>query len=358
MKLLLVGYLHSEGGVKNHTLWLGRGLAARGHDVTVATPGPIGTEPYDLPEEDDLRVVNIERIGQVLRGYPTGTPEAFDCAVVVGTGWKSMLGPLLNRRIGKRVFFEVMSGARNGRIDPRMLVHRGYDAVVGQGRPVEALFRQSFGWKGPSTTIPALSDPLELVADLTLPPKPAPAPGALKACYFGRLAPHKGIGWLIERWDTVGQDIASLDIWGSGPQDVELRAMIAARGLGERIRLLGRFPGGADYAALLQTYDLEVLPTYGAEGAPLVLLEAMACGVPFVANGVGGIPDYGNVDCRITSGDLDEFLPALRSLANALYTGEIDHARLQRHYLDHFSYKALCDRWEAFLLDIVGDTRA
>ena len=358
MKLLLIGYLHSEGGVKNHTLWLGRGLAARGHDVTVATPGPIGTEPYDLPVESEIRVVNVARIGQILRGYPTGTSEAFDCAVVVGTGWKAMLGPLLNRRIGKRVFFEVMSGARNGRIDPRMLVHRGYDAVVGQGRPVEKLFRQSFGWTGPSVTIPALSDPLELVADLTLQPKPAPTRGTLKACYFGRLAPHKGLGWLIERWDTVGQDIAALDIWGSGPQDVELRAMIAARGLGERIRLLGRFPGGADYAALLQTYDLELLPTYGAEGAPLVLLEAMACGVPFVANGVGGIPDYGNMDCRITSGDLDEFLPALRSLANALYAGEIDHARLQRHYLDHFSYKALCDRWETFLLNLVGETRA
>ena len=358
MKLLLVGYLHSEGGVKNHTLWLARGLAARGHAVTVATPGPIGTEPYDLPEEDTVRIVNVETIGQILRGYPTGTPEPFDCAVVVGTGWKSMLGPLLNRRIKKRVFFEVMSGARNGRIDPRMLVHHGYDALVGQGRPVEALFRQSFGWSGPSVTIPALSDPLELVADLTLPSKPAPARGTLKACYFGRLAPHKGVGWLIERWDTAGQDIAMLDIWGSGPQEQELRAMIAARGLDARIRLCGRFPGGADYAELLQKYDIEVLPTYGAEGAPLVLLEAMACGVPFVANGVGGIPDYGNLDCRITSGNLDEFLPALQSLANALYAGEIDHARLQRHYLEHFSYKALCDRWEAFLLDLAGEKRA
>ena len=358
MKLLLVGYLHSEGGVKNHTLWLARGLAARGHAVTVATPGPIGTEPYDLPEEDTVRIVNVETIGQILRGYPTGTPEAFDCAVVVGTGWKSMLGPLLNRRIKKRVFFEVMSGARNGRIDPRMLVHHGYDALVGQGRPVEALFRQSFGWSGPSVTIPALSDPLELVADLTLPSKPAPARGTLKACYFGRLAPHKGVGWLIERWDTAGQDIAMLDIWGSGPQEPALRAMIAARGLDARIRLCGRFPGGADYAELLQKYDIEVLPTYGAEGAPLVLLEAMACGVPFVANGVGGIPDYANPDCRITSGNLDEFLPALQSLANALYAGEIDHARLQRHYLEHFSYKALCDRWETFLLDLAGEKRA
>lgn len=358
MKILLVGYLHGHGGIQNHTLWLGRGLAARGHDVTLATPGPIDSVPSDLPQAPPERIVTVDRIGHVLHGYPTGKPESFDCAVVVGTGWKSMLGPLLNRRIGKRVFFEVMSGARNGRIDPRMLVHRGYDAVVGQGRPVEAMFRRSFGWAGPSCTIPALSDPLERSADLTLHPKPAPIPGTLRACYFGRLVSHKGVGWLIDRWETVGRDVASFDIWGTGPEEANLRAAIAARGLGDKVRLLGRFSSGADYAALLQTYDLELLPTYGAEGAPLVLLEAMACGVPFVANGVGGILDYANVDCRVTKGDLADFLQALRSLADALYAGQIDRARLQRHYFEHFSYAVLCDRWEAFLEGLVGERRA
>lgn len=358
MKILLVGYLHGEGGIQTHTLWLGRGLAARGHQITLASPESMQPGSSDLPEEPGINIVNVGRLGQIVRGYPSGKAEAFDCAVVVGTGWKSMLGPLLNRRIGKRVFFEVMRGDRNGWIDPRMLVHLGYNAVVGQGRPVEALFRKSFGWSGPSITIPALSDPLERVADLTLPPKSAPAPGTLKACYFGRLAPHKGVGWLIDRWDEAGKDIASLDIWGGGPDEAHIRDLITRRGLGDRIRLLGRFPAGADYAALLQRYDLEVLPTFGAEGAPLVLLEAMCCGLPFVANGVGGIPDYANPDCRITNGDLDEFLPALQSLAAALYAGEIDHARLQRHYLEHFSFRALCDRWETFLCDLVKERRA
>ena len=358
MKLLLIGYLHSEGGVKNHTLWLGRGLAARGHSVTLATPGPIGAEAWDLPREDTVRVVNVDRLGQILRGYPGGPDCDFDCAVVVGTGWKSMIGPLLNRRIRRRVFFEVMSGDRNGPVDPRMLVHLGFDALVGQGRPVEAKFREEFGWSGPSTTIPALSDPLELVADLTLPERPAPARGGLKACYFGRLATHKGVGWLLENWDAVDGHIATFDLWGTGDDTERIRGLITARGLEVRVRMLGRFPGGADYAALLMDYDVELLPTYGQEGAPLVLLEAMACGVPFVANGVGGIPDYANADCRVTSGDLAEFLPAFDSLAQALYAGRIDRARLQRHYLDHFSFKALCDRWEDFLLDLTGERRA
>lgn len=358
MKVLLVGYVYGDGGVQKHTLGLGQGLAARGHRVTIATPSPMHIDATRLPIQSPLNIVSIDQLGRIFLGrYPGGLETEFDCAVIVGTGWKSMLGPLLNRRIKKRVFFEVMSGLRNGPVDPRMLVHLGFDAVVGQGRPVEAKFRESFGWRGRSTTIPALSDPLELVADLTLPVRAPPVRGALKACYFGRLARHKGVGWLLERWDAFDAHIATLDVWGTGDDADTIRASIAARGLQERVRMLGRFPGGADYAALLLGYDVELLPTFGQEGAPLVLLEAMACGLPFVANGMGGIPDYANPDCRVTSGDLAEFVPAFDSLAAALYAGDIDRARLQRHYLAHFSYRALCDRWEDFLLDLTGEKR-
>lgn len=354
MRLMLVGYVHGDGGIQKHTLGLADGLHARGHHVTIATPAPMQGHARLPARDNGAAIVTIDALGQVLRGYPGGADTAFDAAVVVGTGWKSMVGPLLNRRIGKRVFFEVMSGTRDRLLDPRLLVHLGFDAVVGQGRPVEAMFRRSFGWSGPSTTIPALSDPLERVADLTLPERAPPARGGLRACYFGRLAKHKGVGWLLERWDAVDRHIATLDLWGAGEEADPIAALIAARGLEQRVRLRGRFPSGADYAALLMGYDLELLPTYGQEGAPLVLLEAMACGLPFVANGMGGIPDYANPDCRVTSGDLAEFVPAVDALAEALYAGAIDRARLQRHYLTHFSYKALCDRWEAFLLDLTG----
>ena len=354
MKLLLVGYLHSEGGVRNSTLWLARGMAARGHQVTVATPSPIGSEPWDLPREDTVRIVNIGSIRQILFGYPGGGHTAFDCVVVIGTGWKSMIGPLLNRRIRKRVYFEVMGGQRNGILDPRILVHCGFDAIVGQGRPVEAEFCRNLGWSGRSITIPAMPHPLELVADLTRSAPPRPKRSLLKACYFSRLLPDKGAHWLLEQWDQLAEHVGSLDIWGTGPDEQRIRNTIADKGLQDRVRLYGSYRGDASYIAQLQSYDVELLPTFGSEGAPLVLLEAMACGLPFVANGVGGISDYTNLDCRITSGNLDEFLPALSSIAEALYAGEIQHGRLQRFYIDHFSVDALCHRWELFLQEIVA----
>lgn len=354
MKLLLVGYLHTEGGVRHLTMWLARGMAERGHDVTVATPSPIGDQPMNMPDEPNIRIVNIAGLNQILFGYPGGRDHAFDCAIVIGTGWKSMIGPLLNRRIRKRVFFEVMSAERNGLLDPRMLVHLGFDAIVGIVKRIEDKFCESFAWRGRHTTIPAMPHPLERWADLTRIPPPPPKRGAIRAAYFSRLVPHKGAYWLVDHWEQVSENVGTLDIWGTGSDEERIRDLIEAKGLGDRIKMRGAYSGDAAYVAQTHQYDVELLPTHGVEGAPLVLLEAMACGLPFVANGVAGIRDYTNPDCRITSGDMAEYLPALASMAEALYAGEIDHARLQRLYSDTYSFAALCDRWETFLGEIIA----
>ena len=353
MKLLLVGYLHTEGGVRHLTMWLARGMAERGHEVTVATPAPIGDAPFNLPDDPGIRIVSIANNAQILRGYPGVPDPSFDCAVVIGTGWKSMIGPLLNRRIRKRIFFEVMSAERSG-LDPRMLVHLGFDAIVGIVKRIELKFCEEFAWRGRHTTIPAMPHPLELWADLTRTPPPPPARGRIKAAYFSRLVPHKGAYWLVDHWDEVSEHVGTLDIWGTGDDEQRIRDLIATKKLGDRVRMMGGYDGDAAHVAQLHAYDVQLLPTHGVEGAPLVLLEAMACGLPFVANGVAGILDYANPDCRITSGDMDEYIPALASMAEALYAGEVDHARLQRYYSENYSFKALCDRWEAFLGEVVA----
>ena len=352
-RILLVGYLYGRGGIQSHTHWLATGLTEKGCHVEVITPAPIHNDPVTLQHLPTYAVWT----------YPHGLPLTtaasawrfarsgpFDAAVVCGTGWLAMAGVLANRRIGKRVFFEVMSGEANGRLDPRRLVHAGFDAVVAQAPTVESAFRNSFRWHGPSITIPALPDPLEKIADLRPPSLDASA--GIRAAYFGRLASHKGVDFLIDRWTELSQHIAALDIYGTGPQEPELAAKIAAAHLGGRIRLHGPYPAGADYAELIRQHHLVLLPTTGNEGAPLVLLEAMACGVPFVANGVGGISAYANPDCAITSGRLDEFLPAVSRLCSRLRAGEIDAQRLQRYYAQNFSYDALTRRWYEFLMNL------
>tara|TARA_R110002049_G_scaffold4601_4_gene31857 strand:- start:87677 stop:88762 length:1086 start_codon:yes stop_codon:yes gene_type:complete len=354
MKILLVGYLYGRGGIQNHTHWLATGLSERGHDVSVLTPEPLRGRSTDL--ECDVKYSRMtyrnngrrNTIHSLMRFVRCG---AFDVSIVCGTGWMAMLAVILNRRIRKRVFFEVMSGDRNGRIDPRSIAHCGFDAVVGQAPTVEQRFCEEFNWKGTRTSIPALPDPLERMSELKT-PQPDYSSG-IQAAYFGRLAHHKGVGFLIEHWNRISNSVVSLDIYGTGPEEANLAAAVERLGLQDQIRFHGEYPSGIEYVELIQRHHLVLLPTTGKEGAPLVLLESMACGVPFIANGVGGIPNYSNSDAGITSGDIDEFIPLVESFCQQMIRGEVSPARLQRHYTRHFSFSALSEKWESFCDSLV-----
>lgn len=349
LSVLLLGYMHDRGGIQTHTRHLARGLRERGHRVAVVSPPPMQGHRDARHDEPDLAVYG--GLADLVRRVRAARP---DVAVVTGTGYAAMAG-ILAARVPRKVFFEVMSGARGRGLDPRDLVHLGFDAVVGQARPVTARFVDVFRWRGPASTIPALPEPLERRHAIAARAMRPLAPGApLRFAFFSRLAPHKNAALLVARFADYAPPGSTLDIWGSGPEAGPLEAMIAAQGLSDRVRLKGPYPDGADYVALLSSYDLTLLPTVGEEGAPLVLLESMACGVPFVANGVGGIPDYANPDCAVTDGDIEAFVPMLQEMVARLHAGTVDGARLQRHHAENFGFITLIDRWERFLLEQAG----
>jgi glycosyltransferase involved in cell wall biosynthesis len=357
MKVVLVGFMFGHGGIQTHTHFLAQGLSARGHDVTVVSPPPPSGDLRPLRDDGNYRLEVYGGFADVLRGFSSCRIGVPDVAVVCGTGWKAMLGVLSLPTSTRKVFFEVMSGRRNGRMDPRILVHRGFDAIVGQASPVEERFCREFSWKDRRVTIPALPEPLELSVRIPDRENSLNSGEPLRLVYFGRLAAHKGVDYLLDNWDALAAHNAILDVYGSGPEENKLARIIGERSLSSKVRLLGSYPRGAECVALMQSYDIKLLPTSGDEGAPLVLLEAMACGLPFVANGVGGIPDYRNVDSRITTGDLAEFLPSVGDLIAARRQGRVDCQRLQAHYRRHFSFDSLVDRWEAFLAELVGSAR-
>ncbi len=349
MHVVLIGYLHHDGGIQTHSHWLAKGLVAREHSVEILTPGPLCGASPELPADPPYTVGEYWSIADVWRLSRAPRPPV-DAVVIAGTGWKAMALALAIRPAGKRIFFEVMSGVRGAGLDPRDLVHLGFDAIVAQGSGVERVFLSDFNWQRARAVIPALPEPLEIVCGI--PPAPVPAcrqSRKLNLAYFGRLVSYKGAGFLIDNWSRLARYADRLDIWGSGPAHDEFAASIAEGGLGDWIALKGRYPRGQEYVDLLQTYDMTLLPTWGQEGAPLVLLESMACGVPFVANGVGGIPDYANPQCEVTSGDVAEFLPCYERLAERICAGDVNTAALQAHYRDRFSYERLVDRWETFL---------
>jgi glycosyltransferase involved in cell wall biosynthesis len=86
---------------------------------------------------------------------------------------------------------------------------------------------------------------------------------------------------------------------GEGPDFAQIKARIEQLGIGNNFRLAG-FVSDEGLPLYYNAADFFVLPSKSGEGLPLVVLEAMACGLPVVATNVGGISeimtkDYGKI---------------------------------------------------------------
>lgn len=113
----------------------------------------------------------------------------------------------------------------------------------------------------------------------------------LRLLFVGRLAPEKGLVHLVDALASMhaaGRAL-ELDLVGTGPESVTLRALVRSRGLEANVRFHGQMAFGEPLFALYRAADLFVLPSL-SEGVPKVIQEAMALGVPVLATAVGGIP--------------------------------------------------------------------
>jgi glycosyltransferase involved in cell wall biosynthesis len=115
--------------------------------------------------------------------------------------------------------------------------------------------------------------------------------------FVGRLVAWKGIDTLIRSMQYVQMNLpeSELSIVGEGPANEALKDLAANLGLCNVIR----FHGHAEDNELTLIYDsasVLVLPSRSydglvMEGLGVVLLEAMAHGVPVIGSNLGGIPD-------------------------------------------------------------------
>lgn len=168
-----------------------------------------------------------------------------------------------------------------------------------------------------------------------------------------RLAPPKDLITLLdalvqphcERWD--------LRVFGDGPDREAIERHRDARGLGERVTLLGNRD---DIAAQLSDCDAFALIS-DWEGLPYSILEAMAAGLPVLATEVGGIPDL------VVPGVTGELVPARDAAAAGRMLaawaaeptvlpalGRAGHARARAS----FSRERMVGRYDALFSSLLG----
>jgi glycosyltransferase involved in cell wall biosynthesis len=104
--------------------------------------------------------------------------------------------------------------------------------------------------------------------------------------WVGRMSPEKGPDVLVEALAHMEGGWQATFV-GSGPLAGDLRARCRDLELRDRIGWAGPVPEAARH---FKGFDVLVLSSR-SEGTPIVLLEAMAAGVPLVVTRVGGIPD-------------------------------------------------------------------
>jgi glycosyltransferase involved in cell wall biosynthesis len=104
----------------------------------------------------------------------------------------------------------------------------------------------------------------------------------------GRLIQDKGHAYLIQAFARIasGRPSLHLVLAGDGPENGRLRTIAREAGMEGRVHFLGYRD---DVIGILKDMDIFVLPSL-EEGISVVLLEAMACGLPIIATEVGGIP--------------------------------------------------------------------
>lgn len=167
-------------------------------------------------------------------------------------------------------------------------VLRGFDAVIavsrglrdelaGSGVPRERLHYVQNAWYAPEPPLErhAARHALRLGDD------------GFRVGWIGRLSREKGPDVVVEAMRQLRDLPLTISFVGIGPMQQTLEVRAAALHVGHRLQWHRLVPGAG---RLLNAFDAVAL-TSRVEGTPIVLLEAMAAGVPIIASAVGGVPD-------------------------------------------------------------------
>ena len=286
--------LARPGGVRTHTLALARRLRQRGHDAQVLAPS---SDPAaaDQPWIEAIGKPRPVRFGGSVGDAAIAPGAALRLRKRLNADWDiihiqeplvPLLGPLALYAAPRRAptvltFHSAEQSAqrlyeRYARV-LRPLVRRAAARIVvstaalDTARPILA---------GPAAIIPPCIEPFD--AESAAPPADDAGAAIL---YVGRDEPRKGLPILLAAFALLENAQATLDI--AGPMRPTARKLVELLELTPRVRFHGSVSSG-EVRRLLARSTLLCAPAMGGEALGLVLVEAMAAGLPVVASDIDG----------------------------------------------------------------------
>ncbi|MEW6060208.1 MAG: glycosyltransferase family 4 protein [Actinomycetota bacterium] len=184
--------------------------------------------------------------------------------------------------------------------------------------------------------------------------EPADLPGGRRLLFVGRLDRRKGFPVAVRAFERLAQELA--DLWlvvaGDGPERDAIGALPGE--IRARVHMAGRVDN-RHLPPLHAAADVFLAPSLGGESFGVVLVEAMAAGVPVVASRTPGYDEVvrdGIDGLLVAPGDPSAAARAIRrilrdpDLATRLASAGRDRAQA-------FSWEAVTDRLEAIYRDVV-----
>jgi glycosyltransferase involved in cell wall biosynthesis len=191
-------------------------------------------------------------------------------------------------------------------------------------------------------------------------PRPLRRHARLQVAFVGRLTEEKGCFDLAAA--TAAARSAGVDVQvtyaGEERQNGDLALLereCARLGICDVVKFLGHLPV-AELRCLYLDVDVVCLPSY-REGLPLVVLEAMAMGLPVIASSVGAVPDVvvdGVTGLLVRPGDVEALRSALCFLAadpgRAAALGEAGRS----YVAESASVAAIAGRWREVYREVAS----
>lgn len=298
LRILHTESSHGWGGQEVRILTEARGMQDRGHEVLIVTTDNAELLPVAARMGLETAVLPMRRKGVrellAMRAWLARNHRRFD-VINTHSSTDSWLVALARRTIPgcpPMVRTRHVSTAVNNSVATRWLYLRATSHIVVTGEALRQQLHEKNGF--PMERMTSIRTGIDLERfrplDKAAMRRRLGVPDRTILGIVATLRDWKGHDHLLEAMQALKPRFPDLMliVVGDGPRRAHLERRTDELALRDVVRFVGNQDNVEEWLA---TFDLFALPSYGEEGVPQAIMQAMACGIPVVSTPIGAIPE-------------------------------------------------------------------